>query len=98
MAGEITLHIVTPTARLLSTRVDEVVIPAAKGDMGILPGHTPILTFLGVGLLTYVKEGTSHSLSIKQGFAEVKNDEVIILTDQAFKPGEVDAELAEGDG
>jgi len=92
VAGDIKLHIVTPTARILSTKVDAVFIPAFNGEMDILPGHTPVLTFLGVGTLKYVKDNTPHQIAVKQGFAEVRDDEVTILTDQAFIPEDVDLE------
>lgn len=93
--GNLKLHIVTPTSQLLSTHVDEVVIPAKNGQMGILPGHTPILTFLGAGPLAYVKEGQVHILALEGGFAEVNNDEVNVLTEKAFKISEIDREEAE---
>ena len=93
--GNLKLHIVTPTSQLLSTQVDEVVIPARNGQMGILPGHTPILTFLGAGPLAYIKGGQAHILALEGGFAEVNNDEVNVLTEKALKISEIDREEAE---
>lgn len=91
----IKLHIVTPTSQLLSTHVEGVTIPARGGEMGILPGHTPVLTFLGAGPLTYTKDGQKHTLALEMGFAEIINDEVTILSEKAFKISEIDREKAE---
>ena len=90
----IKLHLVTPTSRLLSTNVDELTIPAANGEMGILPGHTPVLTFLGVGKLSYSKDGQTHTMAVQQGFAEIKDDEVTILTDKTITSSDIDFDEA----
>jgi F-type H+-transporting ATPase subunit epsilon len=94
VAARIRLEIVTPTRRLIETDVDEVRLPATFGEMGVLPGHTPLLTSLGIGRLTYTDAGGEHSLAISKGFAEVLDDRVTVLADEAEQPGEIDVAKA----
>lgn len=81
MAEKIHLDIVTPDKTVLSDTVDEVIVPGALGEFGVLPGHTTLLAELGPGKLTYVKSGQSQSVQITGGFAEVKDNHVVILAD-----------------
>jgi F-type H+-transporting ATPase subunit epsilon len=53
MTGAIQLVIVTPGRQLLNQRVYDVTLPGAEGEMGVLPGHAPLITELGIGQLTY---------------------------------------------
>src|SRR5688572_32748618 len=75
--------------------VDEVVVPGSEGYFGVLPGHAPFLTTLGIGELTYRKGRDEFHLAVAGGFAEVRNDKVIILADTAERPGEIDRARAE---
>jgi F-type H+-transporting ATPase subunit epsilon len=75
--------------------VDEVQIPGADGYFGVLPGHTPLLAMLGAGELWY-RQGTDiHYALIAFGFAEVQPDRVIILSQIAERPEEIDVKRAE---
>lgn len=95
MAERLTLEIATPTRLLLAESVDEVVAPGIEGYFGVLPGHAPFLTTLGVGEITYRAGRDQHHLALSGGFAEVRNDKVIILADTAERPDEVDRARAE---
>ena len=44
--------------------IDEVVLPASEGSLGVLPGHAPLLTFLGAGELTWTRGGQVHHLEV----------------------------------
>jgi F-type H+-transporting ATPase subunit epsilon len=95
VADRLTLEVATPTRLLVSEQVDEVIAPGSQGYFGVLPGHAPFLTTLGIGELTYRIGSTEHSLSLAGGFAEVRNDKVIILADAAERPEDIDRARAE---
>jgi F-type H+-transporting ATPase subunit epsilon len=95
MADRLTLEVATPTRLVLSEQVDEVVAPGSLGYFGVLPGHAPFLTTLGVGELTYRQNREERHLAVAGGFAEVRDDKVIILADTAEFPEEIDVTRAE---
>ena len=95
MADRLTLEIATPMRLLVSEPVDEVIAPGSEGYFGVLPGHAAFLTTLGVGELTYRKGREEYHLAVAGGFAEVRNDKVIVLADAAERPDEIDRERAE---
>jgi F-type H+-transporting ATPase subunit epsilon len=71
------------------------VAPGVEGYFGVLPGHAPFLTTLGVGELTYRTGRDEFHLAVAGGFCEVRNDKVIVLADTAERPDEIDRERAE---
>jgi F-type H+-transporting ATPase subunit epsilon len=87
---KIRLEIVTPERLLLSQEVDEVTIPGSEGYLGVLPGHLPLLTSIGVGVLSYRQGSEKHNFAVSGGFAEVLGDRVIILAQTVEKPQEID--------
>ena len=89
------LEIVTPARLLVKEAAEEAQIPGATGYLGILPGHAPLITELGVGEITYKASGTTHSLAVAWGFAEVLPDKVTILAEAAERPQEIDVERAQ---
>jgi len=93
--SQLTLEIVTPDRAVAHAEVDEIAIPAEHGYIGILPGHTPLLTSLKVGEMWYRKGGERHFLSVAFGFAEVQADRVIVLARIAEKAEEIDIARAE---
>src|ERR1700681_1308729 len=93
----IELVIVTPERQLLRETVVEVTLPGADGCLGILPGHAPLITELGIGELTYRAKNSKEPahLAIISGFAEVLGDRVTILAETAERPEEIDVARAE---
>jgi F-type H+-transporting ATPase subunit epsilon len=93
----IELVIVTPERQLLRESVAEVTLPGAGGCLGILPGHAPLITELGIGELTYrAKSGSEPAhMAIISGFAEVLGDRVTVLAETAERPEEIDVARAE---
>jgi len=91
----IELVIVTPTRQLLRARAVEVTLPGANGYLGILPGHAPLMTELGIGELTYRDKALSEPMSVIRGFAEVLPDRVTVLAETAEMAAEIDIERAE---
>lgn len=88
------LEVVTPRRRLLSADVAEVRIPGVLGEMGILPGHTPLLTSLGTGPLTYFEGPSPELLAVQGGFAEVLPDRVTVIARVAETRAEIDVDAA----
>ena len=95
MAEHLTLELATPTRLVVTAEVDEVVAPGSLGYFGVLPGHAPLLATLGIGEVTYRIGRDEHHVAVSGGFAEVRNDKVIILADAAEPPGDVDRARAE---
>ena len=91
----LTLEIVTPEARVYSDTVDNVVIPTVEGEIGILPGHIPLLTQVGAGELRVLKNGKTELLAIGNGFAEIDGDRVSILAESAITEEKIDEAAAE---
>ena len=92
---KLTLDIVTPDRSLIREEVDEVVVPGTEGELGILPGHTPLLTTLKIGELWYRQGQEKHYLSIAFGFVEVLPDRVTVLADVGERAQEIDVQRAE---
>jgi F-type H+-transporting ATPase subunit epsilon len=92
----IELIVVTPERQVLREKVGEVTLPGAEGQLGVLPGHAPLITELGIGELTYrSKSGESGTMAVISGFAEVLGDRVTVLAETAERPEEIDVKRAE---
>ena len=93
----VNLEIVTPERLLLSRPVDMVVIPASKGDMGVLEGHAPAIVMLRGGIIAlYEGEQITDQMYVAGGFAEVTPERCTVLADEAMPFDEVTPEqLAE---
>jgi F-type H+-transporting ATPase subunit epsilon len=93
----IELIVVTPERQLLRETVVEVTIPGLQGALGILPGHAPLMTELGIGELSYRTAASSQpiTLSIVRGFAEVLPDRATALAETAERAEEIDLARAE---
>ena len=90
LPNKINLTVVTRERKIIDAHVDEVILPATDGEIGVLPGHTPLLASLRIGPLRYRTGGKSERLVISWGFAEVLPDRVIILAERGFLPTEID--------
>jgi F-type H+-transporting ATPase subunit epsilon len=93
--GRILFEVVTPERQTLSVEVDELSAPGALGYFGVLPGHTPFLTTLGMGEVGYRIGNDWHYLAITWGYAEVLPNKVTLLTQTAEMADEIDLERAE---
>jgi F-type H+-transporting ATPase subunit epsilon len=94
MAEQIQLEVVTPERRVLAESVDSVNVPGLNGELGILPGHTPLISQLQTGVLSYIQNGVTHRLHVSGGFVEVNADRVSVLAEIAEHPEEIDAARA----
>ena len=94
MPDKIQLEVVTPERRLLAEPVDMVTVPGLGGELGILPGHTPLISELQTGVLSYNQDGKPFQLHVSGGFVEVRDDHVSVLAEVAERPEEIDAARA----
>ncbi len=94
MSEGLELEIVTPERKLITVRASEVVVPGIDGYFGVLPGHAPFLTSLGIGEISY-KDGTGmHYLAAADGAVEVLPNRVTILARLCESAREIDIERA----
>lgn len=91
----LTLEIVTPDARVYSDTIDTVVIPTVAGEVGILPGHIPLLTQVEHGELRVTKGTETLLLAVSGGFAEIEGDRVHILAEHAISEEKIDEKIVE---
>jgi F-type H+-transporting ATPase subunit epsilon len=89
------LEVVTPEGLLLREEVDHVQAPGEKGYFGVLPGHTPFLSTLGLGVISYDKGSERHALTCFWGFCEVLPDRVNILAELGERAESIDPARAE---
>ncbi len=75
------LKVVTPLRLLAEADADAVFIPTLEGEIGVLPGHRPLCTALGRGILSYRADGDEERFAVKGGFAEVRPDDVVVVTE-----------------
>ena len=94
IGGKITLNIVTPD-QAYSHEVDEVVLPGAEGEFGVLPGHTPFFTSLRTGQMWYRQGDEKYYLAVSVGFVEVLPNSVSVISQVAQRAEELDQEKAE---
>ncbi len=94
MAEKLNIDMVTPYRRVLSEEVDEITAPGLMGEFGILPAHTPLLTTLRIGELSYRKGNELFHVAVNWGFVEVENDQVTVLVETAEPADEIDLERA----
>ncbi len=101
------LSITTPRGALVDTDVEEVTAPGLLGELGILPGHVPLMVALKPGVLTYRTKDHTGVIAVGQGFLQVAplaaangqpaSDRVLVLVYHAVAAGGVDRASAESD-
>jgi F-type H+-transporting ATPase subunit epsilon len=86
------LDIVTPDKRVLSSEVTDVVVPGTLGEFGVLPGHTPMISLVGPGIVLISGD---QQILVDRGYAEVQPDRVTLLVEQAVRPDEIKLDVME---
>ena len=94
MATAFQLRIVTPNRLLLDEEVREVTGPGTLGEFGVLPDHITFLTSLEIGALSFRTDRGTQRLAVRGGFAEVMNNVMTVLADDAALPEDIDATKA----
>ncbi len=91
----LTLEIVTPEAKVYSDTIDSVVIPTVEGEIGVLPGHIPLLTQVAHGELRVTKGTSTQMLAVGGGFAQIDGDRVRVLAEHAITEEKIDEHAVE---
>ena len=91
----LTLEIVTPEAKVYSDTIDSVVIPTVEGEIGILPGHIPLITQMESGELRVTKGAVTQWLVVGNGFAQIDGDTVRVLAENAITEEKIDEHAVE---
>lgn len=90
----LTVRVIAPDKTVWDASAQEVVLPSTTGQLGILPGHAPLLTALDTGVMRVRPDREWVAIALMGGFAEVENDEVTILVNGAFRGESIDLEEA----
>jgi F-type H+-transporting ATPase subunit epsilon len=91
----LTLEIVTPEAKVYSDTIDSVVVPTVEGEIGVLPGHIPLLAQVEHGELRVTKGGATQWLAVGGGFAQIDGDRVRVLAEHAIIEEKIDEHAVE---
>jgi len=95
MPDRIHLEVVTPERKVFEADVERVEVPGLDGELGILPGHTELVSLLKpAGLLTYHTGSETGEMAISDGFVEVGSDKVTVLANKASRPEDIDLAAA----
>ena len=90
----LTVKVITPSKVIWDQSVSEVILPSRTGQLGILPGHVPILTALDIGVMRVRADKDWISISVTGGFAEVEKNQVKVLVNSAQLGSAIDQEAA----
>ncbi len=92
--AQIHLEVVTPTGPVVSDEVDIVTAPGHGGEFGVLANHSPFLSTIKTGTLSYKKDKKDHYLMVSGGFTEVSNNRITFLVESAEFGQDIDVERA----
>jgi len=90
----LTVSVVTPDGPVLEDTYDMVSCVAENGELGILPGHIPLVAPLTISAIRLKREDSTEQIAVNGGFLEVRPDKVTILAQSAEKPADIDVERA----
>ncbi|MCX7698223.1 MAG: ATP synthase F1 subunit epsilon, partial [Candidatus Goldbacteria bacterium] len=93
MAKFLKINIETPEKKIFEGKILFLVAPGIEGEFGVLPEHTPFVTVLKPGVVSFKKEdGNIEMLAVSGGYIEVTRDKIILLVETAERPEEIDIE------
>jgi F-type H+-transporting ATPase subunit epsilon len=90
MADKILFELVSPEKLLLSKAVDMVTVPGTEGYMGVMAGHSPLVSTLRAGMIDMKDEGQDTRFFIRGGFAEINASKITVLAEEAIPMSEMD--------
>ncbi len=86
----IAFDLVSPEKLLLSVNADMVTVPGSEGYMGVMAGHSPLVSTLRAGMIEVKADGADTSYFIRGGFAEINPDKITVLAEEAIPMSELD--------
>ena len=95
MADTFEIEIVTPERVVERDVVSELQLPTKNGYIGVLAGHAPLITELGIGEISYKADGRSYKIAVAWGFAEVLPNKTTILAEVAERAEDIDVARAQ---
>jgi F-type H+-transporting ATPase subunit epsilon len=90
----LTVRVIAPDKTVWDAAAEEVILPSTTGQLGILPGHAPLISALDIGVLRVRSDKSWTSIALMGGFAEIDDNEVTILVNAAERGDGIDAEAA----
>ena len=93
----INIRVIAPDRTIFDTKVEEVVLPSSTGLLGILDNHAPLLTALDIGVMRVKIDSKWVAVFLNGGFAEIENNELIVLVNSAEKGSNIDETTAQKD-
>lgn len=91
MADKLTFSLVSPDRELFHGEVDQVVVPGAEGEFGVLPRHAPFMAVVKPGRLRILADGAERRIFVNGGFADVTPEGLTVLAEDAVDLADVDA-------
>lgn len=89
------IKLVSPSALVATEKVLSATVPGLKGYMDIRPNHTSLLSQIATGIVTLKREGFERAYFVSGGFAQVKDNKLIVLADVADSEEDIDLQRAE---
>lgn len=86
------LEIVTPEAKVYEDTIDSVTLPTSSGEIGVLPGHVPLMTEIQAGEIIVTKGSVTERLATSKGFAQCIGDRISVLAEDAIDINSIDEE------
>lgn len=90
MADKISFDLVSPERLLLSAKADMVTVPGTEGYMGVMAGHSPLVSTLRAGMIDVQVDGKDERYFIRGGFAEISPAKITVLAEEALPMTEMD--------
>lgn len=97
MSEKLAFALVSPERELFQGEVDQVVVPGADGEFGVLPKHAPLMSTIRPGALRILSDGVETRIFVNGGFADVTPDGLTVLAEDAVDLAEVDSAQLEQD-
>ncbi|MDX2274149.1 MAG: F0F1 ATP synthase subunit epsilon [Hyphomonadaceae bacterium] len=91
MAGKLNFALVSPERELFHGDVDQVVVPGAEGDFGVLADHAPVMSVIKPGALRILNDGSERRVFVNGGFADVTPEGLTVLAEEAVDIADIDA-------
>lgn len=91
------VRVITPDKVVWDAMAEEVILPSSTGQLGILVNHAPLLTALDIGVMRLKINGKWESIVLMEGFAEVENNKVTILSNGAEEASDIDLAAAQAE-
>jgi len=89
------VRVIAPDKVIWDSDVEELILPSSTGQLGILTDHAPLLTALDIGVMRLKSETGWNSIVLMEGFAEVEDNKVTVLCNEAEEASSIDLKTAQ---